>query len=71
MLRPSSRSIAKPGIERGAGFTVEEAAAKLASLDVYPNYRIFVAVLDGKIVGTYALLIMDNLAKRGARIWHR
>jgi GNAT superfamily N-acetyltransferase len=31
----------------------------------YPSYRVFVAVLDERIVGAYSLLIMHNLAKRG------
>jgi GNAT superfamily N-acetyltransferase len=33
----------------------------------YPDYRVYVAELDDRIVGTYALLVMDNLAHRGAR----
>ncbi len=32
----------------------------------YPDYHIFVATVDEKIVGTFALLIMDNLAHCGA-----
>ena len=31
----------------------------------YPNYRVFVAEIDGEIRGTFALLIMDNLAHGG------
>jgi hypothetical protein len=27
----------------------------------YPNYTIYVVVCDDQIVGTFALLIMDNL----------
>jgi GNAT superfamily N-acetyltransferase len=55
---------AAPGAER---FTVEEACAQLALLRSYPSYRIFVALLDGRVAGTYELLIMDNLAKRGKK----
>ena len=55
------------GIEREDGFSVEEAAAQLQSFRAYPNYRVFVAVLESEVVGTYSLLIMDNLAKRGRR----
>lgn len=55
------------GIEGEATFTVEEAKAHLESFRAYPSYRVFVAVMDEDVVGTYALLIMDNLAKRGAR----
>lgn len=32
----------------------------------YPNYRLYVASEDDAIVGTFALLIMDNLAHLGA-----
>jgi GNAT superfamily N-acetyltransferase len=31
----------------------------------YPDYRIYVARCEGRIVGAYALLIMDNLAHMG------
>jgi GNAT superfamily N-acetyltransferase len=32
----------------------------------YPDYRIYVAIRDDRIVGTFALLIMDKLGHRGA-----
>jgi len=51
----------------GESFTEEEAREQFAVIRSYPNYRLFVAVLEEKIVGTYELLIMDNLAKRGRR----
>ena len=57
----------RAGIESGQSFTPEEARAHFAVIARYPSYRIFVAVLGGEIVATYALLIMDNLAKRGRR----
>jgi ribosomal protein S18 acetylase RimI-like enzyme len=53
------------GIESGESFTPEEAGAHFAVFARYPNYQIFVAVLGHEIVGTYELLIMNNLAKRG------
>jgi GNAT superfamily N-acetyltransferase len=31
----------------------------------YPNYALYAAVVDAKIIGTFALLIMDNLAHKG------
>lgn len=55
------------GIDSGRSFTAEEARAHFAVFSRYPNYRIFVAVAGGDIVGSYALLIMDNLAKNGRR----
>jgi len=41
--------------------------AQLAVFRKYPNYRVFVAEFNGAIAGTYELLIMDNLAKRGRK----
>ena len=32
----------------------------------YPNYKIYIAVFDKRVVGTFALLIMDNLGHQGA-----
>ncbi len=55
------------GIDAGNSFTPDEARDQLAVLGEYPNYRVFVAELGGTVVGTYELLIMDNLAKRGRR----
>lgn len=54
------------GIDGGESFTLEEARAHFARFREYPNYRLFVAEVEGEVAGTYALLIMDNLAKRGA-----
>lgn len=55
------------GIEAADGFTPDEARAQLRIFRRYPSYRVFVAEVDGEIAGTYELLIMDNLAKRGRR----
>jgi GNAT superfamily N-acetyltransferase len=55
------------GIDGGKSFTVDEAREHFARFRAYPNYRVFVALADGTVAGTYALLILDNLAKRGAR----
>jgi GNAT superfamily N-acetyltransferase len=53
------------GIDGGRSFTTDEARAHLARLRGYPYYKLFVAEVDGAVVGTYALIILDNLAKRG------
>jgi len=52
-------------IDHDAAFTVEEAMAQLAAFRAYPSYRVFVAEVNGAVAGTYALLVLDNLAKRG------
>ena len=37
-----------------------------ARIRTYPNYMIYLAERDGEIIGTFALLIMDNIAHHGA-----
>jgi GNAT superfamily N-acetyltransferase len=45
---------------------VERARSIFARIHSYPDYKVYVATFDGLIVGTFALLIMDNLAHMGA-----
>lgn len=54
-------------ISDNVDFTIEEARKQFALFAQYPFFRLYVAVLAGQIVGTYELLIMDNLAKRGRK----
>lgn len=55
------------GIGGDVSFTLKEARSHFRLLKRYPWFQIFVAVIEGAIVGTYELLIMDNLAKRGRK----
>lgn len=55
------------------GLTVEEAQAVWTQFARYPSYRLWAAceapaqgAAQGAVVGSYALLIMHNLAHRGA-----
>ena len=57
---------AQPGLDDGQTLSVEAARLHYRRFKQYPNYRLFVAELNGEIVGTFALLIMDNLAHLGA-----
>jgi GNAT superfamily N-acetyltransferase len=50
----------------GGVLSIEEAQSILARILSYPDYKVYVATLGGSIVGTFALLIMDNLAHMGA-----
>ena len=45
--------------------TLEDAEAGYIKLGSYPDYKIYAAEYGNEIVGTFALLIMDNLAHRG------
>ena len=61
------RLYAQLGQDDGTVLGLDEAAGILNRLRSYPDYRIHVALTNGIIVGTFALLVMDNLAHRGAR----
>jgi GNAT superfamily N-acetyltransferase len=60
------RLYAQPGLDDGAMLPIDEAQRVFDRFAEYPDYVLYVAELDGKIVGTFALLIMDNLAHLGA-----
>jgi GNAT superfamily N-acetyltransferase len=60
------RVYAQPDLDDGDVLSLEDARARLARLRQYPDYALHVAEEDGRIVGTFALLIMDNLMHRGA-----
>ena len=53
------------GLASRGQLNTEEAMAVHAKMAQYPNYHVFVAEQDGEVVGTFALLIMDNLANGG------
>ena len=61
------RAYRDAGIDSGLAFTVDEAREQFARFRLYPSYRFFVAAVDGVFAGTYALIVLDNLAKRGAK----
>ena len=65
-LRAVLRLYGQPALDDGDVLDEQEARAVFRRFQRYPDYRLFVAELDGRIVGTFALLIMDNLAHRGA-----
>ena len=54
-------------IDGEIGFTVEEAIAHFAVLKSYPYFQVFVAIVGEVVAGTYELVILDNMAKRGQK----
>lgn len=44
---------------------IEEANKIFKKFQKYPNYSLYVAKFQNKIIGTFELLIMDNLAHKG------
>lgn len=61
------RLYAQPAMDDGRVLPLAEAERVFERMAAYPDYRLYVAVRDGRIVGSFALLIMDNLAHQGAR----
>lgn len=59
------RLYAQPGIDDHAVLTLEAATAIFRRMASYPRYSVYVATNDDGVVGTFALLIMDNLAHLG------
>ncbi|HEY3804475.1 MAG TPA: GNAT family N-acetyltransferase [Kofleriaceae bacterium] len=57
---------AQPELDAGDVMSLDEARAYMQRLRAYPSYKLYVADDAGTIVGTFALLVMDNLAHRGA-----
>lgn len=56
---------AQPAMDNGEVLAIEEAEQIFAQFNQYPNYRLFVACDADRVVGTFALLIMHNLAHNG------
>jgi len=54
------------GIETCGKPSLESARKAFQRMASYPDYKVYVAEMDGRVCGTYALLIMDNLANGGA-----
>jgi ribosomal protein S18 acetylase RimI-like enzyme len=52
-------------LDKGEVLSLEQAEIHFKKMQTYPNYKVYVAENEGDIVGTFALLIMDNLAHKG------
>jgi GNAT superfamily N-acetyltransferase len=46
---------------------ITEAKMIFDKMKLYPDYHVYVAEIDGIIVGTFALVILDNLAHMGSK----
>ena len=58
---------AQLGQDDGTVLDHDDAGRIFARLKTYPDYRIYVALADSRVVGTFALLIMETIAHHGAR----
>ena len=57
---------AQPDLDDGQVLPVDQAVALFERFGRYPDYTLYVAEQDGEIVGSFALLVMDNLGHLGA-----
>lgn len=57
---------AQPDLDDGKVLPTIDAERIFDRFARYPDYTLYVAELEGRIVGTFALLIMDNLGHLGA-----
>lgn len=56
----------QPDLDNGAVLGAEQAAAIFRRFASYPSYTLYAVEKDAMIVGTFALLVMDNLGHLGA-----
>jgi GNAT superfamily N-acetyltransferase len=56
---------AQPELDDGKVLPLDEAVSLFEKFTRYPDYTLYVAEQDGEVVGTFALLIMDNLGHLG------
>ena len=56
---------AQPDMDDGKTLSLEEAKKLFNKIEQYPEYKIFVAIYEKKIIGAFSLLIMDNLVHGG------
>jgi GNAT superfamily N-acetyltransferase len=74
LVRPASAAdvagvlalYAQPDLDDGNVLPIDQAVALLERFGRYPDYTLYVAEQDHAIVGSFALLVMDNLGHLGA-----
>ena len=52
-------------LDKGEVLTADDAEIIFDKMLSYPNYKVYVVEIENQVVGTFALLIMDNLAHLG------
>jgi GNAT superfamily N-acetyltransferase len=64
-LREVLRLYAQPDFYDGVVPSESEALVVFERMAAYPDYVLYVAECDGAVVGTFALLVMDNIGHMG------
>lgn len=60
------RLYAQPEMDNGKVLSLSEAERLFERIASFPDYSLYVAICNGQIVGSFELLIMDNLGHLGA-----
>jgi GNAT superfamily N-acetyltransferase len=53
------------GMDDGTILDITEARSLFLRIAAYPDYKVYMAEIEGEVIGTFALLIMDNLGHHG------
>jgi ribosomal protein S18 acetylase RimI-like enzyme len=61
------RIYAQPDLDDGHVLDLADAGEIFDRMTSYPNYKVYVAESEDGVVGTFALLIMDNMGHLGRR----
>jgi ribosomal protein S18 acetylase RimI-like enzyme len=59
------RLYGQPDFNNGRVTTLDQAKATLARMATYPDFAAYCAEIDGVVVGSFSLMIVDNLAHWG------
>src|SRR5262245_23957350 len=57
---------AQPELDGDDVLSIEEAREVYERMTRYPDFRLYIADFDGRVVGTFMLIVMENLAHGGA-----
>ncbi len=52
-------------LDKGEILSLDQAEILFRKMQTYPNYKVYIAENESEVIGTFALLIMDNLAHQG------
>ena len=58
----------QPDLDNGQALSLEAAIQLFEKMRQYPSHRLLVAELSDQIVGTFTLLVMDNLLHQGTPV---
>lgn len=57
----------QPSVDNGVSLKTDEAKKIFKKIEAYPSYKIYVAEINGLVIGTAAVLIMHNLGHLGKK----